>query len=431
MESKRALLIALVAAALITVALLLGLFRPASAPTQPQECPEPSVVYVYASEEQKEAANDVVADLKMMLQYWGVNIVNVPMCTVSAQNFPWKLQIYPAMLVRGNVTLPREYVSRTLDGYRELYPLISAMIARQRGVNVIYSYAGEAVIVPGTAPLTNIPVSTQLLRDVLSLVFLINVTQVSSYRDEGIASQLALLPGVVVKSSYNLSLGAPYVVELAPGFYALAERFQRTLLQNLGVFAYEISRNPLSGLEGGVSLGASGDATLYLLEDYHCPFCAKFINSTGELLLELAREGRLRVVFVDLVVHSEVAPVHAFAQCLFNLTGNASLYFDLTRELYKALLSRNQVTLDDAVKFARTRVPQDVLNSSIACGKRFESEVLAKSISLRSLGFTGTPTFIFWNDLAGRGLLLEGCLDTRLCISREDFHRILEWLRKV
>ncbi|MEM3647176.1 MAG: hypothetical protein QW334_03415, partial [Thermofilum sp.] len=113
----------------------------------------------------------------------------------------------------------------------------------------------------------------------------------------------------------------------------------------------------------------------------------------------------------------------------FNLTGSADLYFDLTRELYRALLSGKQVTLEDAVSFARIGVPQDVVNASLACSRRLESEVLARSRSLQGAGFTGTPTFIFWNDLAGRGLLLEGCIDVNACITREDFLRILEWLR--
>ena len=428
MELKRTVIVALATAAAVAVVMLLVFYRPASTPIQPQACPDQAVVYVYATEEQKKFADTIVADLKMMLQQRGVNIVNVPMCTLPAQSFPWKLQVYPAILIRGDVSVPPEYVSRTLDGYRELYPLVSLMLAHQMGV-ALFSYAGEAVLVPSAAPFANISVSTlQQAKEFLSWLFVVNVTQVSSSHDAELASRLSFLPGIVVKSSYNLTLGAPYIVEVAPGAYALAERFQRAMLQYLGVFAYEVKSNPLSGLEDGVPFGA-GTVTLYLLEDYHCPFCAKFINSSGELLSELAREGRLRVVFLDLVVHAEVAPVHAFARCLFNLTGSADLYFDLTRELYRALLSGKQVALEDAVSFARIRVPQDVVNASLACSRRLESEVLARSRSLQGAGFTGTPTFIFWNDLAGRGLLLEGCIDVNACITREDFLRILEWLR--
>lgn len=428
MNLKRTALIAVLAAA-AAVMLFFLFFRPPSTPAPFQGCPDQSLVYVYATEEQRKAADIIIADLKMMLQYQGINIVNLPVCAVPAPNLPEKFQVYPTILLRGNVSMPGEYISRTVNGYREVYPLIPAMIAQRRGVSLLYSYTGEVLVVQGSAPFTNVSVSTLLhVKDLLSTVFLVNITQVLPNVE--LASKFNILPGIVVRSSYNLSKGAPYIVELAPGLYTVAERYQISLLQYIGVFAYEIRSNPLAGFEDGVSLGVPGAPTLYLLEDYNCPFCAKFIINTGALLFELAKEGKIRVVFLDLVVHSEVAPLHAFARCLFNFTGNASLYFDLTRDLYRILLSGKTATLDDAVNFAKSRVAQNVVNASLDCSKGLRDEVLAKSSMLQNAGFTGTPTFVFWSDSTGRGLLIEGCMDVYVCIKDEDLLRIIEWLSK-
>uniref|UniRef100_A0A7C4FEH2 Thioredoxin-like fold domain-containing protein n=1 Tax=Thermofilum pendens TaxID=2269 RepID=A0A7C4FEH2_THEPE len=433
-RTKVALIAAVLVAALAAAAVfLLGSSRllppPPAGPGGPgAECAAPSLVYVYATDAQRNAADEITSTLKVMLQQRGVNIVNLPVCVVPASSFEKKFQVYPALLLRGNVTVPSDYISYTFDDYKELHPLLSAIIAYYSGVQVSYGYSGEAFLVTGTAPLATIPQEPPNLREILSQVFLINVTKVEKIAPEALPFKLDTLPAVIVRSSYNLSRGAPYIIPLGDGFYTIREELRGNLLQSLGVFAYEIRRSPPSILEEGVSLGAAGAPTLYILEDYHCPFCAKFYQANAGLLLELVGQGRLRVVFVDLVVHPEVASTHAFTWCLYNETRNAYLYFNVSHGLYELFLKGTRTSLEDAVSIASNLASSEVINSSKACVPLRESSLQVLSKSLISLGFTGTPTFVFWNPATGKGLVVEGCLDWGVCIRKEDLVNVLDWL---
>jgi hypothetical protein len=434
-RTKVALIAAALAAALVAALLLLlrgaggPLPPPFTGPPEPvARCAEPSLVYVYATDAQRKAADEITSTLKMMLQQGGVNIINLPVCAVPASSFERRFQVYPALLIRGNVTVPSKYVSSTFGEYKELYPLLSAMIAYYSGVQVSYGYSGEALLVAGTAPLTDLSQEPSNLREILSQVFLVNVTKVEKVSPGALPFKLEVLPAVLVRSDYNLSRGAPYIVSPGSGFYTVREDLHRSILQSFGVFAYELRRSPPQLLEEGVSMGSEGAPTLYILEDYHCPYCAKFYEANANLLLELVKQGKLRVVFVDLVVHPEVAPIHAFTWCLHNTTGNAYLYFNVSRSLYDLFSKGTSTSLDDAVKAALSLASPDVVNASKACMPRRQGTLQELSSSLRSLGFTGTPTFVFWNSATGKGLVVEGCLDLNVCIKEEDFTRVLEWL---
>lgn len=425
--------IAIAAALLVAVVLLLGssgvLPPPPTGPTEPAAgCAETSVVYVYATDAQRKAADEITSTLKMMLQRSGVNIVNLPVCVVPASNFEKRFQVYPALLIRGNVTVPSDYVSSTFGEYKELYPLLSAIIAYYSGVQVSYGYSGEALLAASTAPLTDLPQNFSYLREILSQVFLVNVTRVERVTPEVLPVELDTLPAVLVRSDYNLSRGAPYIIPLQHGLYTIPEKLRRNMLQNLGVFAYEIRRSPPSILEEGVSLGVTGAPTLYIAEDYHCPYCAKFYVANAGLLLELVKQGKLRVVFVDLVVHPEVVPMHAFTWCLYNETRSAYLYFNVSLRLYELFLSNVHTSLDDAVRIASDFTSTEIVDSSKACIPLREGLLPGLSSSLTSLGFTGTPTFVFWNPVTGRGLVVEGCLDWNVCIKEEDLVKVLNWL---
>uniref|UniRef100_A0A7J3X9H7 Thioredoxin-like fold domain-containing protein n=1 Tax=Thermofilum pendens TaxID=2269 RepID=A0A7J3X9H7_THEPE len=434
-KTKVALLAAVLIASLAAGAVLLlrgfegSLLPSPTGPAEPEaECAEPSIVYVYATDAQKHAADEVTSSLKMMLQQRGVNVINLPVCVVPASSFEKRFQVYPALLIRGNVTVPSDYVSCTFGNYKELYPLLSAIIAHYSGVQVSYGYGGEAFLVVSTAPLTSFPHEQPNLGEILSRVFLVNVSSVEKVTPEALPFKLEVLPAVVVRSDYNISGGAPYIVPLQGSFYTVREDLHRRLLQSLGVFAYELSRSPPPILEEGVSLGAAGAPTLYILEDYHCPYCAKFYKANTALLLELVKQGKLRVVFVDLVVHPEVAPMHAFTWCLYNRTGSAYLYFNVSSGLYELFLKSTTTSLDDAVRVALDFTSAEVINESKACMPLREHTIQELSSSLAKLGFTGTPTFVFWNPATGRGLVVEGCLDWDVCIKEEDFVKVLNWL---
>jgi len=140
------------------------------------------------------------------------------------------------------------------------------------------------------------------------------------------------------------------------------------------------------------------------------------------------KQGKLRVVFLDFVVHPEVAPMHAFTWCVYNRTGNAYLYFNVTRSLYELFSKGVSTSLNDTIKVASSFTSPEVINASKACMSLRERLLQELSSGLKSLGFTGTPTFVFWDPATGRGLVVEGCLDWDVCIKEEDFVKVLDWL---
>lgn len=417
---KKVVAIAAVAAvAVLAVAYVLWL----------RSCPEPSIIYVYANDAQKNAMDGVTSTFKtVLLNYYGVNVINVPVCPLPAQSIPAKLRVYPALLVKGSIPSLYQLITGYAGGYGVISPLISAVLTRYQGVNVTFGVAAEAVILESTAPFVGFNMSERNLKEILSHVALAEIMSVSRRRPEDMGLSVNTLPTVVFKSDYNLSESVPYLVRLKDSIYSLSNDTERRLLAFLNVAVYEVHEQPSRLLDKGVPYGGAAPVTLYILEDYHCPFCAALVRDLGGYMSSPVKQGRLKIVFVDLIVHPEVTEMHALTRCIYNVTGDAELYFNITRELY-ALFSQGTATDTNLTKtIASKYVSADVIEKAQACAASLGAKIQQEAQQLANEGFTATPTLVFWDNSTRRGLVVTGCLQVQPCMTQEQLDKILAWL---
>lgn len=392
-------------------------------------CPEPSIVYVYANEDQKNAADTVTSTFKtVLLNYYNINVINTPVCSLPAQSIPVKLRVYPSLLLRGQIPSLKQFTTGRAGEYEVITPLISAVLAYYSGVNVTFGVSAEAIVLESTAPFAKLNVSERSLREALSQIALAEITNISRLKPEEIGLSTNRLPTVVFKSDYNLSEGVPYIVKLRGNIYGLAQDQESRLAEYLNIGVYEIRAPPPVLLERGVSYGSAAPTTLYILEDYHCPFCAAFHRDLDDHIASLVKQGKLKVVFVDLVVHPEVAVMHAFTKCLYNLTGNAEVYFSITRELYALFSGGVQTNVNHTKAIASKYISAGTIEEAQACAENMSANVQQYAQQLANEGFTATPTLVFWNASKGEGLVVVGCLQAQPCITQEQFDSILTWL---
>ncbi len=429
MSRKNLLVIAVAILATVGVVAILALkgFIPI-APTQgsAQSCPAPSLVYVYANDQQRNAMDSITSTFKSVLErYYGINIINMPVCSLPAQSLPQKLRVYPALLYKGDIPALTQFTVGKVGEYKLISPSISALLAYYQGINVVFGVTAEAIVLEGSAPFAKLNVSEQALKDLLTQVALANITRVLKLKPDDLGLTVQTLPTVVFRSDYNLSEGVPYLVKLRDNIYGLTNKTLSSLAQYLNIAVYETRNPPDPLLESGVPYGKNVSTILYILEDYHCPFCANLVNNLGDYLKNLVNQNRLRLVFVDLIVHPEVAGMHAFTRCIYNLTRSPEVYFNISRELYA---SGTATTLNDAKRIAAKYLPASIIEEAQACANNTIAHVQQTSERLVNLGYTGTPTLVFWNKLNKKGLVVVGCLQPQPCITQEQFSSILSWL---
>ena len=402
---------------------------PGTPGTPPENCPATALVYVYLNDQQKSAADTVTSNLKLALQQYGLNILNVPVCSIPATSLSQKLRVYPALLFKGNISALSLFVVGEIDGYKVLNPGVSAYMASQAGLRPVLTYTAELYIVKGTAPFPDIRENESNIKYIVGQLSLSNITSIQQVSVNSLGINLTRLPAIVLKSNYNLSSGYQYVVPLGKNYYTFREDVVGQVLQYLGVQTYEILAPPNPDLlRKGVKIGDS-DNLLFILEDYHCPYCAMLINSTGNMLYNYAKTGKLQVVFVDLIIHSEVVPMHAIAKCAYNQTKDGYAYFNVSQELYHLYISGTATTMADANKTVAKYFGKNILDKCAPLLNSYQSDIQAFSRNLMQQGFTGTPTLIFWSNKTHKGLIVEGCLDIKLCITEQQFSQILSWLQ--
>ncbi|ABL77436.1 DsbA family protein [Thermofilum pendens] len=425
-----ALLAVAVAVAAGLSLLLLKQAAPPGSVQQPQpSCQPTSLVYVYLDEAQKNLGDTITSNFKVVLQQYGINIVNVPVCYLPASSLPEKLRVYPALLLKGNISALEQLVVGEVGGYKVLNPGVSAYMASSAGASPVFTYQSEAIIVNSTAPFTGIRAGEDDMRRILSQLSLSNVSRITYVTPSSVSFTLTRLPAIVFKSDYNLSKGYAFIKPLGNGYYTFREDVSGRVLEYFGVQVYEIRTPPPSYLaREGVPVGSSS-LTLYILEDYHCPFCAKLMASLGDTFTRLAKSGSLKVVLVDLIVHPEVAEMHALAKCVYNKTGDGYLYFNLSRKLYDKLNQGVSTTLEDLSSIASTYTGKALIDECLKQVNAGAEHVRSLSQKLISDGYTGTPTLIFWNPEKGKGLVVPGCLDINACMTQGQLDEVLSWLK--
>ena len=338
------------------------------------------------------------------------------------------LRVLPEILVRGNVTDPglrRLLLNETLlGGFRPIVYDVDAMFATQVSLQFglprpRYGYNATLLVVNGTTPVTSI-VNASAVKDnkralaIFSAVYAANITSVKivSPRELGAAAdKLERLPNVLAESSVNLSKDTVNIVSL-DGYYAIKGGASGFLVNIGAAEAWEKRGLPdLPGLKDHPSIG-NGPVHIAVLEDFECPFCARFYNNTLPYLEKLAREGRVTIHFYDLLIHQNIIDLHAKLLCLYNKTGNATLYLEYAKRIYRALLeaqkARNFTLYQDALKRIEGEV--DKMLGGENCGKAREV-VLNETHRFLAMGLRGTPTFILWRDGGDKAIYAVGYRD--------------------
>ncbi|MCC6066456.1 MAG: DsbA family protein [Pyrobaculum sp.] len=138
-----------------------------------------------------------------------------------------------------------------------------------------------------------------------------------------------------------------------------------------------------------ISFGApTTPITLIELYDLHCPYCATAHEQLDPLYRKLMAEGKLRLIFIDLIVHPEAVVAHQYLHCAYKQLGNKT--YDLLTELYRAYLeggAGKQLKMLQRYKCADAPTKTD-FDSGV---KALLNALVQKGVSIRQVG---TPTFI-------------------------------------
>jgi Protein-disulfide isomerase len=138
-----------------------------------------------------------------------------------------------------------------------------------------------------------------------------------------------------------------------------------------------------------ISFGApTAPITLIELYDLHCPYCATAHEQLDPLYRKLMAEGKLRLIFIDLIVHPEAVVAHQYLHCAYKQLGNKT--YDLLTELYRAYLeggAGKQLEMLQRYKCADAPTKTD-FDSGV---RALLNALVQKGVSIRQVG---TPTFI-------------------------------------
>ncbi|ADY00766.1 thiol:disulfide interchange protein, putative [Vulcanisaeta moutnovskia 768-28] len=136
----------------------------------------------------------------------------------------------------------------------------------------------------------------------------------------------------------------------------------------------------------GVGLGFRAQSSRLLIVifyDLYCPGCALLEDEAGDYLLELFREGKASLYFVDYPVHRGVEKFHAAFRCIYKR--DPLIFLEVLKRHYEAYLS-GKLKGEETI----TGASNDCINEEL------QRVMEAKSIA-KELGAPGTPTIIIGN----------------------------------
>ncbi|NPA97539.1 MAG: thioredoxin domain-containing protein [Crenarchaeota archaeon] len=164
----------------------------------------------------------------------------------------------------------------------------------------------------------------------------------------------------------------------------------------------------------------SAPVYLFIYEDSHCPYCAMFYHETMPSLLKLVKEGKLAIVFKNLIVHPQSLEQHVYIEAMYLATRNASAVLYVMEHIYSRLYDtcfvKNQCyenTVDkeisDAYVFSLIERASGLKISQLQKYVNESKEIIQYDTNeaLR-YGISGTPGFIIWNREKQYGLIVVG-----------------------
>ncbi len=169
---------------------------------------------------------------------------------------------------------------------------------------------------------------------------------------------------------------------------------------------------------------------LFIYEDMYCPYCAKFYVETFPKIGDLIDRGVLAIIHKNLVVHSNVEPIHRYLLAAYLESKNSSGLFKVIKTLYKQVydysLKNHFAGLPDMERVRN--VVREVLGvePNVAQYNGTISKILLKDSSeaVESYWIYGTPGFVLWDREKGYGIIFVGFR------SSNDIVNIIDFLNK-
>ncbi len=389
-----------------------------------ENCSEPALVYVYVNNDQEQKVETFLNIFIREASRQGIDLSNVGLCMVNATSRGWKLRLYPSIVVKGEIPSLKKYLEDSIEGYSVLDYSISEAIARYLKVNVTFTYTAKVYIIDGKTNWTSINLSiTDNMIKTLQSIALARIESVEKTANPPV--NVPYRPALLFYSKNNLSKGVTYLENIGENYYIITRQYMIMLVTNMfGTRFIEVYFKP-NITETVVVGNNNAPITLYVFEDYWCPYCARFYSVNEKVLEKLISNGTLKLVPLDFIVHREIAGLHVFMRCLYNISGNGLAYYNITVRLYRELLSGNKPSVDMAAKYAEDIVGKDIVDKARNCVK---DEVLVNLVLdetrsyNREFGIRATPTLLFYNYRLGKGILIEGYIDSK------DFENIIKWL---
>lgn len=168
--------------------------------------------------------------------------------------------------------------------------------------------------------------------------------------------------------------------------------------------AQEIIKNLLAPVSVNASALGNERSNLTIVEfgDYQCPNCAQFHKETKDTLIEnFVDTGKVKFIFKDFIVNdlpSDRASTLA-AEASY-CAAEQGRYWDYHDELYRNSKGENTgwVTKDNLKQFANNIMVPDLIKFSGCVESHKYSSLVTENDNLaRTIGLTGTPTFILYN----------------------------------
>ena len=393
-----------------------------------ENCSSPSIIYVYVSQEQKENAEKFLETFIHEATRQGINVQNIGRCMVNATAQGWRLRLYPSLLIKGNISSLERYVEDYVDGLGIIDYSISEAVARYLQINVTYTYHVKVYVVNGLSKWTkrNITLTPEFIKTLQSIA-LAHVDSVERI-DDNPPIKVDYRPTFLFYSKDDLTKGIIYMEKIGENYYTIKKQYMLLLATEFFMTRFvEIYFDPKVPEEDIPVVGnREAPIILYIFEDYWCPYCAKFYKVNHELITKLINNNTLQLHPLDFIVHRNVAELHALTRCLYEYTGNSSIYFNITLDLYYGFIDKGErPTIDTVLGIINKSMSNEMVNKIISCANDKVNEILDETNSFHDkYGVRATPTLLFWNRETGKGMLIEGYID------EEEFKNIIGWLRK-
>lgn len=418
------IVVAIVAAAAAAVYLY---YNPLGKTGSIASCKAPAIIYVYADNAQKDAGKTFVGVFSLLAKNSGIQLGNYTTCMLPASSLPVKLRFYPALLLKGNFSEKiMNHTVADIEGAKLLDPVITMSIIRYLKIQPVYSYHAKLIVVKAENPLGKIRANESVIKDSFSAIAMASIDQIQYVSRSQAPVKLDIAPYVIFESKEELDKNVHYLEKAGKDYYVIKKDFLASVANNvlgargLDLYGVEPPRGDFP------SIGSSNaPVKLYIFEDFWCPYCALFYNNTFDIVKQYTSSGKLVVYAVDFLIHENAAEIHSLLLCLYRLTGNGTMYFDIVNEIYHQYAKNltRPLMLEDVEGIVAKYVDNNTLSEAKNCAKNVSTKHYfdTRKEYFEKYLIHGTPGFLVVPS--GDKPLVS----TSGYLKPEEFRELIEW----